>query len=91
MGNQGINVSHSESSSNSHQPQTYVSRVRRKKIGRWNLSSQFLDLGMRRSLVSMCTIEPGGTMGSKVRSPVPMTPLSNRAGELPFSAGRTVV
>jgi hypothetical protein len=29
----GINVNHSESSSNSHQPQAYPSRVRRKKIG----------------------------------------------------------
>jgi hypothetical protein len=87
----GINVNHSESLSNSHQPQTYPSRVRRKKIGRWNVLAQFLRPGMRRPLVSICTTEPGVTMGSKVRSRLPMTPRPNRAGKVPLSAGRTVV
>jgi hypothetical protein len=87
----GIIVNHSESSSISHQPHTYPSRVRREKIGRWNASVQFCRAGMTRSLVSMCRVEPGGTMGSKVRSPLPITPLPNRAGKVPFGLAQVAV
>jgi hypothetical protein len=71
----GITVNHSESLSNSHQPQTKASRVIRKYIGRWNSFVQSLRDGIARFRVSIWTIEPAEIMGSNVRSRFPMMPL----------------